>query len=345
KNTVNEVGVMGKGVALAFRDAFPDNTSAYVAACRRGDVRVGAMHVTERPAPPRWIINFPTKRHWRDPSRMDWIRDGLSDLVKVLHAHRIRSVAVPPLGCGNGGLEWTHVRDEIEVALGDLDGVDVTVYAPTDTYVSSPKSQGVEDLTPARALIAAIVRRYEAFGNGCTILEVQKLAWMLHQSITALNMPDPLRLDFRADRYGPYSDSLRHLLDSLDGSYLHCDRRLGGARPYDSIWFEAGRAAALDAYIGDAPSRWSEALDHTTSMIEGFESPLGLEALATVGWLLSSGLAHADWRSVKAALGQWPAGADAAERKLRVLDDDLIKLAVRRLCVESSAKIAERIAA
>lgn len=132
-NTVNEVGVMGKGLALMFREAFPENMRAYAAACQAGEVRVGRMFVTRNNTlvGPRWIINFPTKKHWRNPSKLEWVQEGLTDLVRVIRENQIRSIAVPPLGCGNGGLDWSRVRIEIEAALSKLDDVEVIVFEPT----------------------------------------------------------------------------------------------------------------------------------------------------------------------------------------------------------------------
>jgi O-acetyl-ADP-ribose deacetylase (regulator of RNase III) len=131
-NPVNEVGVMGKGIALLFRGAFPENTRAYEAACRTGEVQVGRMLVTANASllGPRWIINFPTKKHWRNPSELEWVREGLKDLVRVVREQGIRSIALPALGCGNGGLPWEPVRREIEAALGSLEDVDVLVFQP-----------------------------------------------------------------------------------------------------------------------------------------------------------------------------------------------------------------------
>jgi O-acetyl-ADP-ribose deacetylase (regulator of RNase III) len=131
-NTVNELGVMGKGLALMFRKAFPENWRAYQVACQHGEVKVGRMFVVENMSsePPRWIINFPTKRHWRHPSRLEWVQEGLKDLIRVLRDKQIRSVALPALGCGNGGLEWRSVREEIEVALSALPELDVLIYEP-----------------------------------------------------------------------------------------------------------------------------------------------------------------------------------------------------------------------
>src|SRR3954470_1840626 len=115
-NTVNTVGVMGKGIALMFREAYPENYKAYEAACKRGEVVVGKMFVTENHdlTGPRYIINFPTKKHWIHPSRLEYVVQGLEDLVRVVRERRIRSIALPPLGCGNGGLDWGQVRKAIE---------------------------------------------------------------------------------------------------------------------------------------------------------------------------------------------------------------------------------------
>lgn len=333
-NTVNEVGVMGKGIALMFREAFPDNARAYESACRSGQVRVGRMFVTRTEAlvGPKWIINFPTKKHWRHPSRMEWVREGLDDLVRVLRSHDIRSVAVPPLGCGAGGLRWEHVRQEIEAALAAVPGVDVAVYAPTEEYQNAPKREGVEELTPARALIAEMVRRYGVLGLECTNLEVQKLAWFLDRSIHELGAPDPLDLRFVANTYGPYADRLRHLLNGLDGSYLHCEKRLSDAGPFDLISFEASKRPVVEAYLcreDMAPHR--TAIERTSAVIDGFESPLGMELLATVDWLLTRGGCAPNVASLRAALERWPGGRPAAARKRRLFDDRLMALALDRL--------------
>ncbi|HVQ74452.1 MAG TPA: macro domain-containing protein [Candidatus Binatia bacterium] len=136
-NTVNEVGVMGKGVALMFREAFPECAKAYQEASARGEVRVGRVFVTRNHSlvGPRWVLHFPTKKHWRQPSRLEWIRDGLRDLIRVVRENGIRSLALPPLGCGNGGLEWSRVRPAIEAALSELPDVDVLVYEPASASV------------------------------------------------------------------------------------------------------------------------------------------------------------------------------------------------------------------
>ncbi|MBI4568169.1 MAG: macro domain-containing protein [Planctomycetes bacterium] len=333
-NTVNEVGVMGKGIALLVREAFPENARAYEAACKREEVRVGHMFVTRLSAlaGPRWIINFPTKKHWRNPSRMEWIRDGLQDLARVVRLERIRSVALPPLGCGNGGLEWMQVRREIEAALADLDDVEVVVYEPTSAYYNAPKREGIEELTPARALIAALVQCYLALGLDCTVLEVQKLAWFLDRALRASRLKDPLDLRFKANKYGPYADRLRHLLNGLDGSFLHCDRRLADAGPFDLIWFERSKQDAVEAFFrSDEGKPFFPALEKTVGIIDGFESPLGLELLATVDWLLEMRNCDPTVPAIRTALAKWPGGRAATERKQRLFDDRLIQLALDRV--------------
>ena len=130
-NPVNTVGVMGRGLAAQFKRAYPDNYLAYRAACRAGRVRIGEMFVVGLGlvSIPRWIINFPTKRHWREPSRLADIELGLDDLCRVILELGMSSVAVPALGCGLGGLDWTEVELLIHERLRDC-GASVFVYGP-----------------------------------------------------------------------------------------------------------------------------------------------------------------------------------------------------------------------
>jgi O-acetyl-ADP-ribose deacetylase (regulator of RNase III) len=332
-NTVNTVGVMGKGIALMFKEAFPENFRAYDIACKHGEVQIGHMFVTHRSDMygPKWIINFPTKKHWRHPSKLQWIIDGLADLRVVIEQNRIRSIALPPLGAGNGGLDWADVRPKIEEALGSLPDVDVVVFEPTAKYQNVAKRAGVEKLTPSRALIAEIVRRYWVLGIECTLLEVQKLAWFIETSARDLGLEDPLRLEFKANRFGPYADRLRHLLNNLDGSYLHCDKRISDADPLDVIWFDDAKRDILEAYFTSPEAKvYRPALEATTRIIDGFESPFGMELLATVDWLRRHGVdptLDAMVRGIRA----WPGGEGAAQRKAKLFDERLVGLALKRL--------------
>lgn len=333
-NTVNEVGVMGKGIALQFRDAFPESARQYQEAARQGRVQVGRMFVTENPSlvKPHWIIHFPTKRNWRQPSRIAWVREGLKDLARVMKARGITSIAIPPLGCGNGGLDWLQVRREIEGALAMMPDVDITVYEPTARYHNAPKRVGVKELTPARALIAELIRRYSILGIECSLLEVQKLAWFLSRVMERQGLTDVMSLRFEANKYGPYADQLRFLLDNLDGSYLHSEKRLADAKPLDPIRFDDGKLAMLEGYF-ETPegSDYRAALDQASAVIEGFESPYGMELLATVDWLIHRQGVEPTVPALHEGLAHWPAGARASKRKQRLFDDRVLGLALERL--------------
>ncbi len=333
-NTVNEVGVMGKGIALMFKDAFPENTKQYVKACERGEVRVGHVFVTanESLVGPRWIINFPTKKHWRNPSKLEWVREGLVDLARVIRENGIHSIALPPLGCGNGGLNWRDVRPAIESALSGIPDLDVLVFAPASHYLNSPKAEGVESLTPSRAMIAELTRRYSILGMECSLLEIQKLAWFLDRVLNSTHSPNPLNLEFEPNKYGPYADRLRHLLHSMDGSYLRSEKRIADSKPFDPVYFNEIRKEEVSEYLNAEDNKpYLEALDKTSKVIEGFESPLGMELLATVDWLMSKTGKSSDVASIKEGLSNWPSGGDSAERKRRLFDDQMIEVAASRL--------------
>ncbi len=333
-NTVNTAGVMGKGIALMFKEAFPENFKRYEVACQHEEVRVGYMLVTERHdlVGPKWIINFPTKKHWRNPSKLEWIAQGLKDLRKIIVEKKILSIALPPLGSGNGGLEWADVRPLIEQELNSLSDVRIVVFEPTAKYQNVAKRAGVEKLTPARALIAELVRRYGVLGFECTLLEIQKLAWFLERSILKTELANPLDLRFSADRYGPYAHRLSHLLNALDGSYLHCAKRISDANPFDVIWFDDAKKDHVQAFLTTDDAReYRRPLERSDILIDGFQSPLGMELLATVDWLLFKEDVQPNIPALQAGLRKWPAGVDAGARKVRLFNEHLLGLALDRL--------------
>jgi O-acetyl-ADP-ribose deacetylase (regulator of RNase III) len=335
-NTVNTVGVMGKGIALMFKERFTENFRRYAAACKAKEIRTGKMFVTEvcELEGPRWIVNFPTKQHWRGDSKMEWITEGLQDLRRFLLENKVKSVAIPPLGAGNGGLDWTQVRPQIEAALSGLD-TEIIVFEPTPKYQNVAKRTGVKKLTPARALIAELVRRYWVLGMECSLLEIQKLAWFLERNIERAGLA-PLDLRFVPHKYGPYADRLRHLLEGLDGSYLHCDKRIGDADPLDVIWFDDGCRAFVQAYITSEAKEYVPALEATATLIDGFESPFGMELLATVDWLLTKEGVAPTVPAVRQGLRHWGGGPGAAERKDRMFDDRALGIALQRLAPDSA---------
>lgn len=332
-NTVNTVGVMGKGIALMFKERFPRNMAEYARACKGEQVRTGKMFVTETGElmGPKWIINFPTKRHWCHPSKIEWIEDGLEDLEVFIKQAGVKSIALPPLGSGNGGLDWIRVKREIETRLSDLTDVEILVYEPSPKYQNVAKPKGVQKLTPARALIAELVRRYWILGMECSLLEIQKLAWFLERSIKAQGVDDPLDLRFQANNYGPYADRLRHLLDGLDGSYLKSEKRISDSSPLDVIWFDDAKRDWVETYLQAEAKAYLPALEQATAVIDGFESPFGMELLATVDWLLSREGCQSDLDAIMEGIGHWPAGDKWAARKQKLFDRRAVGIALQRL--------------
>lgn len=328
-NTVNTVGVMGKGIALMFKEAYPENFKEYQAACRAQEVQVGKMFVTQRDSllGPKWIINFPTKAHWRYPSRIKWVEQGLDDLISVIKDKGIKSIALPPLGAGNGGLEWADVRKTIVEKLEDLDGVHFIIYEPTRKYQNVAKRTGVEKLTAPRASVAEMVRRYSVLGIECSLLEVQKLGYFVERFNRQLALPE-FRFDFVAHKFGPYSDKLKHMLNGLDGSYLHCDIRLADAGPFEPIRFDEAKRDKIALFMKTEGREYLPAVEATSNLIDGFESPLGMELLATVDWLVVEMGAEPTVPAVRAKLQSWPGGRESSERKLGLFEDRIIDIAL-----------------
>lgn len=338
-NTVNTVGVMGKGIALMFKERFPKNMQAYAKACKAGEVVTGRMFATETGEllGPQWVVNFPTKQHWRAKSKMEWVEDGLTDLRNFIMENNIRSIAIPPLGAGNGGLEWQAVKPKIESALADLDDVEIWVFEPTSKYQNVAKKSGVNKLTPARAMVAELVRRYWILGMECSLLEIQKLAWFLQRVIEAKGLRNELKLKFEANNYGPYANNLDHLLNALDGSYLKSDKRIPDCDPLDVISFNDAKKQQIEVFLSTEAKEFLPALEKASALIDGFESPYGMELLSTVDWLLVNEGCEPTLESIKNGIGRWPAGKQWAERKLSLFDDKSLQIAIDRLSCATPA--------
>lgn len=332
-NTVNTVGVMGKGIALMFKERFPDNMQAYAKACKADEVVTGKMFVTQTASllGPKWIVNFPTKQHWRAKSKMEWVDEGLKDLRRFIIEHQIKSIAIPPLGAGNGGLNWYEVKPKIEQALADIPDVDIWLYEPTAQYQNVAKKSGVQALTPARAMVAELVRRYWILGMECSLLEIQKLTWFLQRVIDAQGLKNELKLRFSANNYGPYANNLTHLLNALDGSYLKAEKRIPDNAPFDVIAFNDANKEYIENYLHEYAKEYLPALEKATEIINGFESPYGMELLSTVDWLLTQQNCEPTLASIKQGIAQWPAGANWAQRKLDLFDDHSLQTAIDRM--------------
>jgi O-acetyl-ADP-ribose deacetylase (regulator of RNase III) len=332
-NTVNTVGISGKGIALMFKEAYPENFKTYAAASKAGRIAPGGLLITERHdmLGPRFIINFATKQHWRQPSRLAWIAEGLGNLRHEIESRRIGSIAIPPLGAGNGGLAWADVKPLIAEALAGLD-CDIVVYEPTRAYQNVVKRHGVEKLTPARALVAEMIRRYAVLGFECSMLEAQKLAWFLRRAVGVLALDNPIGDDFLAHRYGPYSDSVRHLLDSLDGSYVACDTRIADAKPFDTLRFDDARRDRVAVYLTTPDAAvFGPALAWASAVIDGFQSPYGMELLSTIDWLHEREAVPLELPAMMAAIPRWPGPSGSGARKARLFPDRDVGIAIDHL--------------
>lgn len=279
-NTVNCVGVMGKGIALQFRNKWPANYDHYKAACKAGQVRPGRMFIHDSGGlvKPNYIINFPTKDHWRGASRIEYISDGLFDLVKQVKELNIHSIAIPPLGCGNGGLNWDEVRPLIEKAFAELPDVEVRLFEPNGA--PDPKTMEVRTKRPAmtagRAAILKILDTYRELNYGLSKIEVQKLAYFLQEA------GEPLNLNFVKHHYGPYADKLRHALAHMEGHFI---RGLGDGVVDSEIEPVEDALREAERFITAQENSTIHArVERVHSLISGFQSSYGMELLATVHW-------------------------------------------------------------
>jgi len=315
-NTVNCVGVMGKGIALQFKKAWPAMFQAYQRAAKAGDIQIGHMHVYEtgQLVGPRLIINFPTKRHWRSPSRLEDIQAGLSDLIRVLREYDVRSVAIPPLGAGLGGLDWRDVRPLIVGALGGLaeeGGVDVWLWEPGSAPRPADRPVGTQrpKMTPARASILALMGSYGVLDHEVTHLEVQKLAYFLEQAGASLN------LRFAPHAYGPYSDRLYHMLQRLEGHQLS---GLVDRDPWAALTVRREALEEAMAYLRN--DQGADALfRRVAALIDGFQTPYGLELLATAHWVARHDpQASSSPEACLTAIGRWPVNPQRKRRLMRL---------------------------
>jgi O-acetyl-ADP-ribose deacetylase (regulator of RNase III) len=283
-NTVNCVGIMGRGIALQFKKAFPSNFKAYAAACQRHEVQPGRMFVFERGRleSPRYIINFPTKRHWRGASKLSDIEAGLVALRKEIASRDIHSIAIPPLGSGLGGLNWPDVRAAIESTLSDLPEVDIAVFEPSGALdPRALRNKKVPPMTAGRAALIGLMDRYIAglLDPFITLLEIHKLMYFMQEA------GETLKLKYVKGHYGPYAENLRHVLNAVEGHFV-TGFSDGGERPGKEVSLVPGAVEDARTFLEAHPDTRSR-LDRVAALVEGFETPFGLELLATVHWVTS----------------------------------------------------------
>ena len=325
-NTVNTVGVMGKGIALQFRQAFPEMYRTYEKACKAGEIRLGKVQIYDLGGlvgGPRWIVNFPTKGHWRAGSRLADIEAGLADLVEKVRELQIRSIAVPPLGCGNGGLDWKAVRSRIERAFAALPEVQVLLYEPAGAPKSAamPNRTKCPKLTLGQAALVGLMNRYlKGLLDPCvSLLEVHKLMYFLKAA--GENLP---RLTFEKSLYGPYSPDLRHGLIRME---KHLTRGFGEGsdKPTTPVELLPGAIEAADTFLCKLPETRIR-MERVAQLIEGYEDPYGMELLSSVHWVMQHDPgARDDVDKAVAGVRSWN------PRKRRLLKPEHLKLAWERL--------------
>jgi O-acetyl-ADP-ribose deacetylase (regulator of RNase III) len=320
-NTVNTVGVMGKGIALQFKQAFPANFAAYEKAAKREEVIPGKMFVFETGmfSNPHYIINFPTKRHWRAKTRLEDIEMGLQDLVRVLREKEIRSVAIPALGCGFGGLDWEDVRPLILAALEAVPEVRTLVYPPEGAPPPEKMKVGTKRprLTIGRSVLLKLMEKYALPGYRLTHLEIQKLAYFLQEA------GEPLKLNYVKQQYGPYAENLHFVLQALNGHFL---TGYGDRSGRANLYLLPGANEEADAFLTNFPDT-RKRLERVSELIQGFETPYGMEILATVHWLAvneDSTIQH-DYLAAVRGFQQWN------RRKQEHFRPEHIKVAWERL--------------
>lgn len=340
-NTVNCVGVMGKGIAIQFKRRFPDVFLAYAKACKQGEVRIGHMHVTpiQQITGPRLVINFPTKKHWRSPSRLEYIDAGLIDLKRVIREYDIKSIAIPPLGAGNGGLDWRDVEARLREAFTDMPDVVIRLYAPSAEQRKLDATPNLR-MTWGRALLLDLLRHYvhqrqatEPWEDPCgaSHLEIQKLMYF------ADYLEPKLSLDFKPGRYGPYSEKVRHLIQNMEGSYLRGFGD-GTARVLEHapITVTDSALTELDRYLVERDSNIEKSIAETVlDFIRGFEGPYGMELLASTHWVV---VREQAWEPHEAAqaVRSW------TKRKGRIYTDDRVLSALEHLRSPAGRKLIIR---
>lgn len=324
-NTVNTVGVMGKGIALQFKNSYPQMYEAYADACKAGRVQLGRVHVFDLGGladGPRWIINFPTKGHWRAASRLQDVAAGLQDLVETVRTLGIQSIAVPPLGCGYGGLQWGLVRPLIEQAFAQLPEVQVLLYPPEGApeAVAMARPSAPPKMTESVAILVALMHRYlqGLLDPFVSLLEVQKLMYFMQEA------GHPLKLKYETGKFGPFAANLGHVLKRVEGYYItgYGDGHAAPDKPLELLDDAAGLAAECLARNDAVMKR----IERVTRLIEGYEDRYGMELLSTMHWVMvHNEVARQDCEAAIELVQAW------SERKARELKPHHLARAWQRL--------------
>lgn len=330
-NTVNTVGVMGKGIALQFKNRFPNNYNIYRDACRTGSLRTGQVLVVQEGdlLNQRTIINFPTKAHWKNKSEYSYIETGLIALKSAIEKHQINSIAIPPLGCGNGGLDWGVVKIMIEEKLNDLP-IDICIYEPNNDIKEILQKEDTGKarvrLTPAKAMLLYLLFAYESNGEQSSLFVVNKLAYFLQRK------GEELRLKFEAHHYGPYAVQLNHMLLPLNGTFLK-GMEQNEIKPFETIYLNYDRYDEVMHYIDqNLNATQKQRLNDVISFLNRFESPFALELLATVDYLMEE-IRTSDPNTILKHISDW------SNRKISLFKPSQVQIAVDHIMNYSSKRL------
>ncbi|MCG9881281.1 MAG: macro domain-containing protein [Bacteroidia bacterium] len=321
-NTVNTVGVMGKGIALQFKNMFPNNFKLYANACKNKEVKVGNLLVTEEEAllsGKKIIVNFPTKTNWRLPSEYQYIESGLSELVKLIKEKNIKSIAIPPLGSGNGGLDWNKVKQILENYLSNLN-CEIYVYEPTTAIQDALKKERVK-LSPARAMLLSVL--YELVRNGEFVSEFssEKIAYFLQR----FGARESFKLEFQPNFYGPYSGKVKHVLYYLNGSYI-MGYSSKDKKPFEELGLILDAESDVNDFLNKPENLMHKNIvEKTKSFLAGFYSPFGLELLSTIDFIISEKGAKT-LESITMELENW-----SDRKKTLFTNQKFIQIAIRNL--------------
>lgn len=321
-NTVNTVGVMGKGIALQFKERFPTNFKIYAAECKANRVQIGKMLVVKENSMygEKLIINFPTKTEWFKKSQYNYIEEGLKDLRKVIEIYQIKSIAIPPLGSGNGGLKWDNVKQLLNKYLEDLKDIDIMIFEPNDEVkkvLQEQEHKNVE-LRPGRAMLLYALFKYEKLGEIASVFVANKLAYFLQKS------GENLRLQFVPFTYGPYAQAVDKVLYSLNGKYLKGMEQMK-AKAFEPLQLNYERYNEVQAYLKKNLNAEQHArLKNLFEFIDGFESALSLEILSSIHYLLEENpKLNSDDLLLK--IQEWN------NRKKELIDKEQVEIALKRI--------------
>lgn len=310
-NTVNTVGISGKGIALQFKNLFPNNDKLYKKACKDGTIAIGKLFVTEEESlfnNKKIIINFPTKTEWRKPSEYPYIEKGLTDLVDIIKERKIKSIAIPPLGAGNGGLIWSNVVGLIEKYLSEVD-CEIYIFQPNYIIKESLKKERV-NLTPARAMLLAVLFELVRNGEFMSEFAAEKVAYFLQR----FGAKSAFKLEFQPNFYGPYSGKVKHVLFFLNGSYIS-GYQSKDKKPFEELELMMDAETSIVEYLQKPENKEYELIvSKTKNFLTGYYSSFSLELLSTVDFIVQA-YAIDSIEQIQEKLSAW------SERKRKLLSN------------------------